>query len=246
VVQYLSGALAMPTRIIKREELVQVLNDWQSGRLSSAEVLSWADALYLSGDVDYEDWEEDNSVTKEILAGLDMLDMNLALPKDAPIYLEFLSTPAGQFESGHTRFQRRLDEIDCENRRAHVPAETPVWRSVRYSIIAIIILASFPLAFFIWMGVDRHFSGRDRIVAPLVILFALSGAIASFFALALAAKRRPVSVGFSVYAMLHGAGCLYFAWKWGYSPSVFDVLAGVSICVGLRAHLMRKKHDHAA
>jgi hypothetical protein len=107
----------MPTRIIKREELAQVLNDWQSGRMSSAEVLSWADALYPSDDVDYEDWEEDNSVTNEILAALDMLDMNLALPEDVPIYLEFLSSPVGQFKTGHAKFQRQLDEIDYVSRR---------------------------------------------------------------------------------------------------------------------------------
>ena len=107
----------MPSRIIKRDELARVLTDWQTGRMSSADVLSWADALYPSDDVDYEDWEGDDSVTNEILAALDMLDMNLALPEDAPIYLEFLSTPVGQFQGGHAEFQRRLGEIDHDSRR---------------------------------------------------------------------------------------------------------------------------------
>ena len=107
----------MPKRILKREDLARVLTDWQSGRMSSAEVLSWADALYPSSDVDYEDWEGDDSVTNEILAALDMLDMNLALPEDAPIYMEFLSTPIGQLASGHAMFQHRLDQIDYDSRR---------------------------------------------------------------------------------------------------------------------------------
>lgn len=112
------------------------------------------------------------------------------------------------------------------------------------SIVAVIILGSFPLALRIWREVDPNFSSRDQIVGPLAILFALTGVIAAFFAITLAAKRRPVSVGFSVYAMLHGTGILYLAWRGGYSPSLFDVLAGISICVGLRAiMMMRKKHD---
>ena len=95
-------------------------------------VLSWADALYPSDDVDYEDWEGDDSVTNEILAALDMLDMNLALPEDAPIYLECLSTPVGQFASGHATFQRRLDHIDYDSRRAslrHVFPYSPFLQS---------------------------------------------------------------------------------------------------------------------
>ena len=122
----------MHSRIIKRDELARVLTDWQSGRMSSAEVLSWADALYPSDDVDDEDWEGDDSVTNEILAALDMLDMNLALPEDAPIYLDFLSTPFGQFARGHAEFQRRLDEIDYDSRRAslrHVFPYSPFLQS---------------------------------------------------------------------------------------------------------------------
>lgn len=108
----------MPSRIIKRDELARILTEWQTGRMSSADVLSWADALYPSDNVDYEDWEGDKSVTNEVLAALDMLDMNLALPEDAPIYLAFLSTPVGQFQRGHAEFQRRLSEIDYDSRKA--------------------------------------------------------------------------------------------------------------------------------
>jgi hypothetical protein len=115
------------------------------------------------------------------------------------------------------------------------------------SIVAVIVLGSFPLALRIWKEVDPQFSSRDQIVGPLAILFALTGVMAAFAAIALAAKRRPVSMGFSVYAVLHGAGCLYLTWRWGYRPSLFDVAAGVSICAALRAFMMmRKKHDHPA
>ena len=67
----------------------------------------------------------------EILAALDMLDMldmNLALPEDASIHLEFLSTPPGQFGSGHSEFQRRLDEIDYDSPRARLRHVLPYSR----------------------------------------------------------------------------------------------------------------------
>src|SRR4051794_29665852 len=107
----------MSTHILNRDELDQKLKAWQAGRISSEDLLRWADALYPSNDVDYEDWEGDDSVTNEVLAALDMLDMNLALPQDAPIYLDFLSTPAGQFQAGYARYNQALDRIDYTSRR---------------------------------------------------------------------------------------------------------------------------------
>jgi len=86
--------------------------------MSSEEVLKWADAVYPSGDADYEDWEGENSVTNEVLGALDMLDANLALPEDAPIYLEFLATPPGQFDAGYAKFQQQIGAIDYNRRRA--------------------------------------------------------------------------------------------------------------------------------
>ncbi len=122
----------MSTRTLKREELVQKLKDWQAGRISSVGLLEWADALYPSEDVDYEDWEGDDSVTNEVLAALDMLDMHLALAEDAPIYLDFLSTPAGQFQAGYARYKHALDQIDYTSRRTslrNVPLYAPFLRN---------------------------------------------------------------------------------------------------------------------
>jgi hypothetical protein len=110
----------MPIQIVTREDIARVLTEWSNGRMTSIEVLSWADSLYPSDDVDYEDWEGEDSVTKEVLAALDMLDMNLALPEDAPIYLQFLSTPAAEFASGYREFRRKLDAIDYDRRRVQL------------------------------------------------------------------------------------------------------------------------------
>jgi hypothetical protein len=115
----------MSTRILKRDELARKLKDWQTGRTSSEELLRWAGTLYPSDDVDYEDWEGDESVTNEVLAALDMLDMNLALPEDAPIYLQFLATPVGEFQSGYKIYKQALDRINYDSRRASLKNTLP-------------------------------------------------------------------------------------------------------------------------
>jgi hypothetical protein len=107
----------MSSRIVTREEVAEKLRDWAGGRVSTEEIQSWASAAFLQDDVDFADWEEeDDSVTKEVVAALDMLDMNLVLPEDTPIYLEFLATPVGNFATGYANMRRRVEEIDYEER----------------------------------------------------------------------------------------------------------------------------------
>lgn len=109
----------MPKTIVSRKDVAQTLTDWQAGRISSPEIQSWAESLYMNDNIDYEDWEgdEENSVTNEILAALDILDMNLIFPEDAPIHLEFISTSVGEFKAGYERWQNKLGKIDYASRR---------------------------------------------------------------------------------------------------------------------------------
>jgi len=107
----------MSSRIVTREEVAQKLRDWAGGRASTEAIQSWASDAFLQDEVDFADWEkEHNSVTKEVVAVLDMLDMNLVLPEDAPIYLEFLATPIGDFATGYAKMRRRLEEINYDER----------------------------------------------------------------------------------------------------------------------------------
>jgi hypothetical protein len=45
----------MPNRIVTRKDVAKALVDWQAGRISSPEIQSWAESLYLNDSVDYED-----------------------------------------------------------------------------------------------------------------------------------------------------------------------------------------------
>ena len=104
-------------KIITRDDLRQILEDWQCGKLSAEEVHDWAESLYFPGAIDYDDWENDeNSVTNEVLAALDMMDMKLIISSDVQTYLEFLQTPAGQFDKGYEKLDAALKSIDYRKR----------------------------------------------------------------------------------------------------------------------------------
>jgi len=103
-----------------RQELAAKLRDWQEGRLSSASLHKWASDLYPQNVV-YDDWEahegDEVSVASVVLQALDNLNSGLAIPEDAPIYLEFLETPTSQYERGLAHFESRLRAINYSERR---------------------------------------------------------------------------------------------------------------------------------
>jgi hypothetical protein len=129
-----SHEFALNPKIIKRDDVAKVLKAWQAGEMSTREVYDWANRLYPCN-YDAEDWEgeEEQSVTNEVLAALDMLDMNLTLPEDVSIYLDFLDTPKGDFASGYAAFEQRLRAIDYATRKKRLkdgPLYTPFLKDV--------------------------------------------------------------------------------------------------------------------
>jgi len=107
------------SKIVTRAEVKEVLIKWQQGDIDAKYVNDWAGNLYPSTEVDYDDWEADdsNSITNEVLAALDMLDMNLLTVEDIPAYVEFLNTPQGDFNKANAKLQRYLRSIDISERK---------------------------------------------------------------------------------------------------------------------------------
>jgi hypothetical protein len=103
--------------IVTREDIAAILQRWQAGELTAAQVHEWAQARYGQADVD--DWEDGdtNSAANEVLGALDRLDMNLMLPDDIPLYLAFLHTPPGHFAAGYRAFEAALGRIDYAARQ---------------------------------------------------------------------------------------------------------------------------------
>src|SRR2546430_9210523 len=75
-------------QIISREDLRSVLEGWQNGSLRPRDVQAWAEERYL-----VPDFEPEDEVTDEILAHLDILDINLTTLEDVPVFLKMLSLP---------------------------------------------------------------------------------------------------------------------------------------------------------
>jgi len=77
--------MSVPT-IVTRVALREVLEGWRHQELSHCEVHEWAEARYAVSAFDPED-----DVTNEVLAALDMLDVNVTTEADIPYLLAALS-----------------------------------------------------------------------------------------------------------------------------------------------------------
>ena len=71
-------------RKVTRAELILLLKEWQADRLSAAEVHEWAEQRYLPADFEVDDDDASGSAAAEVLARLDMLDINLITVEDIP------------------------------------------------------------------------------------------------------------------------------------------------------------------
>jgi hypothetical protein len=109
----------MAKRIVTRTDVIKVLMAWQVGEMSTQDVYRWADDLYPFNyeAVDWEGAEDGDSATSCVLSMLEKFDMDLALPEDAAIYLEFLAAPKGQFAAAYDNCQKQLGTIDKDARK---------------------------------------------------------------------------------------------------------------------------------
>lgn len=104
--------------VITRACLAEKLRQWQAGAISTTDLSDWAENTHGVADVDDREGPDDDSVANEVLGALDMLRLNLTLPEDVPIFLEFLATPHGDFQRGYAEFEKNCDAIDIRKRQA--------------------------------------------------------------------------------------------------------------------------------
>ena len=98
-----------PKQLLNREAILEKLISLQRGTISTADIHQWAEFTYPA---EHEDWEIGNngehSVSNEVMAQLDMLDMNMVSVGDAPAFIEFLRTPLGSFDAGYSKLESYL------------------------------------------------------------------------------------------------------------------------------------------
>ena len=101
----------MATRCVTRDELRVALLAWQAGELTAAQLRDWAENLYAVDDVDVED-----EIANEVLANLDILDINLTTVDDVPVFLKMLSLPVDRVDEAAELLQEHGESIDIAER----------------------------------------------------------------------------------------------------------------------------------
>ena len=71
--------------VVTADSVESRLRDWQAGRVTAAHIHEWAENTYAVSA-----WEPESDAVNEVLAQLDMLDMNLVTPDDIPALIAAL------------------------------------------------------------------------------------------------------------------------------------------------------------
>ena len=111
---------------VTRGEIIRMLQSWQSGELGTQQLWDWASHRFQSGAAEYDDWDGDDSVAREVLATLDSLDLHLMLVDDVPLYLAFLQTPIGAFDDACNEWRAALAGLDYGARK-RVLRDDPIY-----------------------------------------------------------------------------------------------------------------------
>jgi len=113
-----------------RQDLIEKLTDWQTGKMSTEEIHDWATDNWVPYEDQYEDHEfsEDGeylSVTRDVLNYLEELFRLDITEEDVPELLNFLRTPKGQYEKGNKKMTDYFDSIDWDKRNEELKDRKP-------------------------------------------------------------------------------------------------------------------------
>ncbi len=104
--------------VITRDELRALLEEWHSGKRKSGEVHDWAEARYA-----VDAWECEDDVTNEVLAALDVLDMNLLTRDDVPVLQAMLQLLPGQAARAAELLNAHFREVNLDDRKKSLGSE---------------------------------------------------------------------------------------------------------------------------
>ena len=114
----------MSVHIIRRDEVIQILQKWLGGELSAKAVHDWAvDRHAVSS------FEAEDEVVNEVLSALDMLDINLTTVQDVPALLEAVSLPVDHYDEVSKVLDHQWQSIPLDERR-HICRNDPLYPRV--------------------------------------------------------------------------------------------------------------------
>jgi len=99
-------------QVVTRQELVVLLNSWLVGKLNAQSVYDWANERYST-----EHWRAEDDIVNEVLAELDILDINLITIDDIPVFLEVLALPHDQLDEATCRLKAHASSFDLGARK---------------------------------------------------------------------------------------------------------------------------------
>ncbi|XVN40870.1 MAG: hypothetical protein RCO49_09110 [Rickettsia endosymbiont of Argas persicus] len=117
--------------IVTREYLISLLRAWQQNKITTARFYETIEIIHASSDSKYLDWENDGelvtweSVTSEIIAYFEMLDLDYITQEDIESIIEFLNTPIGKFDEGWKKWQQFEYSTNIEERIKKLNGQYP-------------------------------------------------------------------------------------------------------------------------
>jgi hypothetical protein len=104
--------------IVTRAEVGRMLVDWEAASVSAAEVHGWAERHYAVADRQPED-----QVVNEVLARLDMLDIDLIVAADVPALRRLLESMPARLPDALNEYEAYVDSIDLRRRRQELAGD---------------------------------------------------------------------------------------------------------------------------
>ena len=105
-----------------RAEVRRVLFDWEAGRVSATEVHGWAEERYAVSNSEPED-----AVVNEVLARLDMLDVDLLVAADVPALKRLLESHPSRLPEALTEYEAYVGAVDVPRRQRELAGD-PLYR----------------------------------------------------------------------------------------------------------------------
>jgi len=105
---------------VTRDNIQTIIKFWDLKIITIEEIYDWANSIYLRDGYEVDDWEQitkDNncSVTNEIVALFDTMDMNLISEIEIKQIQAFANTKMGNFKSGYDKFDRYLKKRNIKD-----------------------------------------------------------------------------------------------------------------------------------
>jgi predicted RNA methylase len=104
--------------LVTRDDLRTVLEDWESGKRMAGEVHEWAEARYAVSA-----WDCEDDVANEVLAALEMLDMNLLTRDDVPVLRAMLELPTEQATRAAELLDAHFQVVNLDDRKKTLASE---------------------------------------------------------------------------------------------------------------------------